>query len=72
MERHDGSSLPKEFITEKELSRRTGIGIQTLRNWRHIGKGFKYVKLGRAVRYPWQDAQDYMRARIVDPEGRSC
>ncbi|PKN67862.1 MAG: transcriptional regulator [Deltaproteobacteria bacterium HGW-Deltaproteobacteria-15] len=59
-----------EYIPEREVESRTGIKVQTLRNWRHKGKGFSYVKIGRAVRYRWQDVLDYMEDRKVDPERR--
>jgi hypothetical protein len=61
-----------EYISEQEVARRTGIKIQTLRNWRHLRKGFSYVKLGRAVRYSWQAVQIYLEERTVDPEQRDC
>ncbi len=56
------------WIDEKELSRRTGLKVQTLRNWRHLGKGPAYSKLGRSVRYNVADAEAYFQNRRVDPE----
>lgn len=44
------TSLP-EFIDERQLSERIGIECTTLQNWRWSGKGPRYVKVGRLVRY---------------------
>lgn len=43
---------------------------QTLRNWRHLGRGPAYSKRGRMVRYKVQDLLNYMAAGRVDPEAR--
>jgi hypothetical protein len=59
-----------EYISEREVAKRTGIKVQTLRNWRHLRRGFKYVRLGeRCIRYHWQDIVAYLDARKIDPEG---
>jgi len=36
--------------------------------WRHLCKGPKYHKLGRAVRYSMRDLEEYMDGRIVEPQ----
>ena len=43
---------------------------QTLRNWRHLGRGPAYSKRGRMVRYRVQDLLDFMSAGRIDPETR--
>ena len=43
---------------------------QTLRNWRHLGRGPVYSKRGKMVRYRVQDLLDFMTAGRVDPERR--
>jgi predicted DNA-binding transcriptional regulator AlpA len=57
----------KKFINENQVSNITGLSVQTLRNWRFIGKGFKYVKAERSVRYAYHDVIEYMEERIVVP-----
>ena len=56
------------LLNEKEVSSRYSIHVQTLRNWRCVGKGPAYVKLSRLVRYPIRDLESYFQARRVDPE----
>ena len=53
------------FISDREVSRITGIGRQTLANWRCQQRGPRYVKSGRLVRYAMNDILAYMEARKV-------
>lgn len=39
------------LYTEDSLAEKTGFAPGTLRNWRSIGKGPAYIKIGAAVRY---------------------
>jgi hypothetical protein len=57
-----------EAINEKDVSAKYSIGIQTLRNWRHMGRGPAYIKLDRAVRYSLTDLEKYFQSHRVDPE----
>lgn len=56
------------YLTEKETSRLTGMALSTLRNNRHLGRGIPYCKVGRSVRYCWQDIIDYMEQRKIQTE----
>lgn len=47
----------------------TGIGLQTLRNYRMLRKGPPYVKLDKSVRYLESDVLAYMESRRVVPDG---
>lgn len=33
----------------------------TLRNWRYLGRGPKWVKVGGRVRYRWTDVEAYVQ-----------
>jgi len=57
------------WIDEKEVSRITGIAIQTLRNWRCQGIGFPYSKGpgGRIVRYLLDDVVRVMSEGKINP-----
>jgi hypothetical protein len=58
----------KRYITEVEVSKITSRALQTLRNDRHCGRGFPYVKLGRSVRYCLQDIVDFMESHKIETE----
>ena len=60
--------MTPKYINEKEVSRITGIGIQTLRNYRSLRKGLPFVKLDRAVRYNFDDVISYMESNKVEPK----
>ena len=54
------------YLTEKEVSKLTGLALQTLRNARCQGKLFPYVKIGRAVRYPSKEIHEVMENHRVE------
>ncbi|ODU78454.1 MAG: hypothetical protein ABT10_22760 [Novosphingobium sp. SCN 63-17] len=43
------------FFNEKEVATRLGLSVKTLQNWRGLGKGPKFHKSGRMVRYRLRD-----------------
>lgn len=56
----------KIWLNEKEVSELTGIAVQTLRNDRHLCKGFPYYRWRRSIRYKRNDITDGMEVcRIV-------
>jgi hypothetical protein len=59
-----------EFLNEKAVSAKYSIHIQTLRNWRCVGRGPSYIKLDRLVRYSLADLDTYFQSHRVDPEGK--
>jgi len=46
------------------------ISVQSMRNWRHVGRGPAYSKEGRMVRYLVQDLLDFIDSGRLDPEAR--
>ena len=55
------------FLTEREVFDLTGRALSSLRNDRHFGRGFPYIKLGRSVRYSIADVVGYMQDRRITP-----
>lgn len=51
------------FLTEFEVSRKTKIGLATLRRWRLESRGPRYRKFGSLVRYGGDDLDDWMNAQ---------
>jgi hypothetical protein len=54
------------WITEKEVSKITGIAVQTLRNDRHLCRGIPYYKRNRSVRYKEADVRGNMELFRID------
>jgi predicted DNA-binding transcriptional regulator AlpA len=53
-------------LTEREVADRLGLSVATLRAWRFRGKGPRFLRLGRSVRYLPADIDDFVRASTVD------
>ncbi len=60
--------MEAKWIDERRVSELTGIAVQTLRNWRMLGRGFPYSKVGRSIRYSIIDVQQYMEEAKVKTE----
>lgn len=58
------------FVNDVEAAKILSASPQTLRNWRHIGRGPVYARRGRMVRYRLQDLFNFMAAGRIDPEAR--
>lgn len=61
---HDGNSA--RAINEGELARQANISTAVLRKWRREGKGPRFIKLGRLVRYLITDVEVWLDAHAVD------
>ena len=53
-------------LTEREVAELLGLSVATLRAWRHRGKGPRFLRLGRSVRYlPADVATSFGRALLT-------
>jgi hypothetical protein len=66
--RFDMSYDPNTYVNDIKAAEMMGCAPQSLRNWRHLGRGPAYSKRGRMVRYRVQDLLDYMASGRIDPE----
>jgi len=58
-------------LTEREVAELLGLSVATLRAWRHRGKGPRFLRLGRSVRYLPSDVVDFVHASAVDTRSDS-
>jgi hypothetical protein len=58
------------FVNDVEAAKMLSASPQTLRNWRHSGRGPAYSKRGRMVRYKVADLLGFMNSCRIDPEVR--
>lgn len=68
--------MPRErserLLKDVEAAEKLGVKVQTLRNWRMMGTGVPYVRVGdRSIRYSEEDLKKYIDARTVDPSRRA-
>lgn len=62
----NANQLP-EMLTELNVARCVGMSVQTVRRWRRLGQGPKYLKIGSCVRYRAEDVSLWIAAF---PDGR--
>jgi excisionase family DNA binding protein len=53
-------------LTEREVADLLGLSVATFRAWRHRGKGPRFLRLGRSVRYLPSDLDDFVRSSAVE------
>ena len=55
-----------QYFTEKQIAKITGRALSTLRNERSKGIGIPYLKIGRSVRYKFEDVIDFMERHRIE------
>lgn len=56
------SRILKRLRDEHETAPLLGVSVKTLRRWRWLGKGPRFLKIGAAVRYADDDIIAYLDA----------
>lgn len=51
--------MEKKFLTTGEAAEYLGLKKNTLDRWRVYGRGPKYRRMGRAVRYAVEDLEEF-------------
>lgn len=59
--------LPDPWYTPDQLSLKIGQSKQTLANWRSLGKGPKFMKVGRKVFYPTRSVETFLKDSLPGP-----
>ena len=52
-----------ELLNERAVARITGLSVATVRRWRLLRQGPKYIKIGAAVRYKPDDISVWLESR---------
>jgi hypothetical protein len=58
-----GKSNDLRFFNEHQLAAMLNISVATLRRWRLLGYGPKFIKLGAAVRYQIKDVNLWLSSQ---------
>ena len=64
--------LEKPLLTEAELSHVLNVSVHTLQKQRRQGRGIKFCRVGRCVRYASQKDNLKFRVAYGDGIGRYC
>jgi len=59
------------LLNEYDVARVTGLSVASVRRWRFLKQGPKYLKIGSAVRYRPEDITAWLASRPTGGEGRS-
>ena len=61
----------ERLLSTEEVAEVLGRPPRTLRQWRYLGVGPKYLKVGAAVRYRPSDIQTWLRAQEREAAARA-
>ena len=53
----------EHLLNEKDVARITGMSVASVRRWRLLKRGPKYLKIGSAVRYRPEDVAAWLESR---------
>jgi predicted DNA-binding transcriptional regulator AlpA len=51
------------LLNEHDVARITGLSVASVRRWRLLRQGPKYIKIGAAVRYKPEDISAWLESR---------
>jgi excisionase family DNA binding protein len=59
----DPLAIGTDLVDEVALAIRLGVSRSTLQSWRYAGRGPRFIKLGRLIRYRTADVDAYLHAQ---------
>jgi predicted DNA-binding transcriptional regulator AlpA len=59
------------LLTEQRVAEITGMSLASVRRWRLLNQGPKYLKIGAAVRYRLEDLSVWIESRPTGGDGKS-
>ncbi len=65
MEALNNSGQTVRLLNEYDVAEIFRLSVATMRHWRLVQKGPKWLKLGSAVRYRPEDVQAYLNGRAA-------
>jgi predicted DNA-binding transcriptional regulator AlpA len=57
------SNVPLDLLNEYGVAKIVGLSVATIRRWRLLGQGPKYIKLNSSVRYRPEDLVHWLNSR---------
>jgi predicted DNA-binding transcriptional regulator AlpA len=61
--RSSTATTPERLATTDEVADYLGVPAKTLLQWRYWGQGPDFIKVGRYVRYDWNDVRKWLVGR---------
>jgi excisionase family DNA binding protein len=60
----EGMERQDRLVTVEELADYLGVPVATLYSWRYHGNGPPGLRVGKHLRYRWDDVQEWVQAQI--------
>jgi predicted DNA-binding transcriptional regulator AlpA len=57
------TNTPTALLNEHDLARLTGLSVASVRRWRLLRQGPRFLKIGAAVRYKPKDVSAWLESR---------
>jgi excisionase family DNA binding protein len=61
----------ERLLSTEEVAEVLGRPARTLRQWRYLGEGPRYLKVGATVRYRARDVEAWLEAQEQEPAVRA-
>jgi excisionase family DNA binding protein len=58
-------ALSDSFLSKEQVAEMLGVSTATLLRWHNMRIGPPRVKIGRTIRYPRQQAEEYLNAHAT-------
>jgi predicted DNA-binding transcriptional regulator AlpA len=62
------SNTLESLLNEHDVARITGLSVASVRRWRFLRQGPRYLKIGSAVRYRAEDISAWLASRPAGGE----
>ncbi|MGY3445635.1 helix-turn-helix domain-containing protein [Bradyrhizobium sp. USDA 4473] len=66
----DTETILTGYITESQFADGAKISVRTVIRYRNQPDGLPYLKFGRRIYIPFDEARDWLRARVKRPNAR--
>lgn len=54
------------LVDQREAARYLGVKVHTLENWRYLGKGPRFYRVGQLVKYDQADLDAWLDGRVEE------
>lgn len=55
--------MTEQLAEPKQVANYLQVPVKTLAQWRYLGTGPRFVRIGRFVRYRWADVEKWLAAQ---------
>lgn len=57
--------MDRKTLTPQQVAQVYGFPVQTLANWRWLGEGPSYIKIGKKIFYRIEDMDRYLNDHLI-------